>query len=373
MGLEHVRSLRRASLVEVEESEMESAFSAALRLPQLLAPRPLPRLRRPARREVLLALLASAVLGGGFLLFRASSLVAVDQVQISGVRGPESAAVSQALEDAARKMTTMDFSAAELRAAVAQYPVVRSLRVGASFPHRMRIVVQEQLPVARISAAGVHAAVAADGVVLGPALASPSLPDVPVPVVPSVGRRVSGVRLGAYLAVLGAAPAPLLGLVSRIYTGPQGVTVRMANGLLAYFGDGSRPHAKWDSLVTVLTDPTSAGASYVDVRTPERPAAGVASGGVGSAEATGVSASDPTSAALAESLAKAVNGEPGAASTYTQGTASPPSGGGLEPAGGGSEPAQAGSTPSTGMPSTEASSPSATTEAGSEAAPVEGG
>ena len=52
----------------------------------------------------------------------------------------------------------------------------------------------------------------------------------------------------------------------------------MRNGLLVYFGDAARPHAKWLSLARVLADPSSAGASYVDVRVPERPAAGFAGG-----------------------------------------------------------------------------------------------
>ena len=45
----------------------------------------------------------------------------------------------------------------------------------------------------------------------------------------------------------------------------------MRNGLLVYFGDATRPHAKWLSLARVLADPSSAGASYVDVRLPVAP------------------------------------------------------------------------------------------------------
>ena len=52
----------------------------------------------------------------------------------------------------------------------------------------------------------------------------------------------------------------------------------LRGGLLAYFGDATLPHAKWLSLARVLADPSSAGASYVDVRLPERPAAGFAAG-----------------------------------------------------------------------------------------------
>ena len=37
-------------------------------------------------------------------------------------------------------------------------------------------------------------------------------------------------------------------LVERAFKGPKGLTVAMRNGLLVYFGDATRPHAKWLSL-----------------------------------------------------------------------------------------------------------------------------
>lgn len=288
---------------------MESVLAGRLRRPR--ASRSWSgRLRGRLQRRTLLIVLAGAIaLAGAFVLLRSSPLVAVDQVRITGVEGAEAAAVSQALETAAKRMSTLDYSAGELEAAVARYPVVRSLSVSTSFPHRMRIFVSEQPPVARLSAGALRSAVAADGVVLGPSLASRSLPTIPASFIPAVGRHVSDGRLRSYLAVLGAAPAPLLPMVASVFVGQQGLTVKMANGLLVYFGDDSTPHAKWDSLVSVLTAPGSGSASYVDVRLPERPAAGVPSGGTGSGESGQVSASDPTSAALAASLARAVNGE----------------------------------------------------------------
>jgi hypothetical protein len=99
--------------------------------------------------------------------------------------------------------------------------------------------------------------------------------------------------------------------VARAYTGPEGLTVAMRNGLLVYFGDASRPHAKWLSLARVLVSPGAAGAWYVDVRLPERPAAGLSSTSP-AAVSTPVEAgaSDPTAAALAASLASAVEGGP---------------------------------------------------------------
>ncbi len=137
----------------------------------------------------------------------------------------------------------------------------------------------EQLPVAALVTAAGRTAVAADGVVLGPALLSASLPLLDgassgQAVLQSAGQQRPRSPLLACLTVLGAAPAALARAVVRVLPGPDGVTVVMRNGLRAFFGDASRPHAKWLSLANVLADPSSAGASYVDVRVPERPAAG---------------------------------------------------------------------------------------------------
>jgi hypothetical protein len=108
--------------------------------------------------------------------------------------------------------------------------------------------------------------------------------------------------------------------VQSIYYSPRGLTATMRGGLLVYFGDDSQPMAKWLSLARVLADPTSTGASYVDVRVPARPAAGFPEGAApsttpagqvaASGESHGASASTVT--ALAENLEA---GNPGASST----------------------------------------------------------
>ncbi len=123
--------------------------------------------------------------------------------------------------------------------------------------------------------------------------------------------------------MLGAAPRMLLGWVERVYEGREGFTVAMRGGLLLYFGDATRPHAKWRSAARVLADPSSAGATYVDVRAPERPAAGTtAPGGLqGTAAPAQVSASDPTAAALASTLAEAVSGGSSAAGSSSASSA----------------------------------------------------
>ena len=211
--------------------------------------------RRRLRFALLAVLIALPLLGGGWLWFRQSPFVSVQQVQITGVHGREADAVQAALVDAARRMSTLDVSAGALRAAVAPLRVVREVRAIPSFPHGLRIEVIEQLPVAALTVGGSRTAVAADGVVLGPALLSSSLPSVSGAFEPAAGMRLSSPSLLAALTVLGAAPAPLARLVERVFTGPKGLTVAMRNGLLAYFGDASRPHAKWLSLAQVLADP----------------------------------------------------------------------------------------------------------------------
>lgn len=275
------------------------------------------RAHRRLSQGLIAAALAVPLLAGGWLLLRNSPLARVEHVQISGVRGPEARAIDATLTGRAREMSTLNLNAAALQGSVARFRIVRALRVSPSFPHTLRITVIEQPPVAVLSSSGELTAAAADGVVLGPELVSGSLPVIPVASEPLAGGRVSDPHVLAGLEALGAAPRALAAQVAHVDQGPEGLTLLMRGGLRVYFGDGARPHAKWASLAAVLADPGSAGASYIDVRLPERPAAGSAQGGVGSSAAgaagTGtsaapVSASDPGTAALAASLQQAVDG-----------------------------------------------------------------
>ena len=271
----------------------------------LAARAPIGRLSRPlsfalprsaVARRFGIALVVLALLGGGWLLLRKSPLVSVEHVQIAGVQGVDAGPIDAALQGAARGMSTLNVNVAALRAAVARYRVVRELSVSTSFPHGLRIDVVEQLPVAALSVGGVHTAVAADGVVLGPDLLTSVRVPLPAIALAADSRALADLRSGAHspegwvghvenataraeLSVLGAAPRVLLGWVSKVFIGPEGLTVAMRNGVSIYFGDATRPHAKWLSAARVLADPNSAGATYVDVRAPERPAAGTTAAG----------------------------------------------------------------------------------------------
>jgi cell division protein FtsQ len=328
------------------------------------------RRRRRLRLGLLTALVAAPLLVGGWLWLRDSSLVAVERVQISGVRGPEASEIEAALGSAARRMSTLDMQPGALTAAVAPYRVVREVRTSASFPHGLRIRVVEQLPVAALPVAGGRTAVAADGVVLGPALLSGSLPllaaGLSAPNAPRpLGQRVQGATLLASLALLGAAPAPLARSVARVFVGPQGVTAAMHNGLLVYLGDATRAHAKWLSLARVLADQSSAGASYVDVRLPERPAAGFP--GTAAPE-TSAASSQPSSASEPKTAAELAAGLTAALGVSSPGEKSQsPS----EASGAPSEAASGTATPSS--PAGEAEATTSTTPEASTSAPAPGG
>jgi cell division protein FtsQ len=323
------------------------------------------RARRLPVRVAVCAMLSLPLLGGGWLWLRDSSLAAVEHVHIAGVHGAQALQIRRALDAAAERMSTLHLSTGELRAAVARYPQVAALSASASFPHTLSIRVAERTPVAILLGPGVRTAVAADGTVLGGALASASLPTVAVKDSPAPGARLRDASALEAALALGAGPAPLRAHVTRVYEGGEGLTLQMRNGLLVYFGDASQPHAKWLSLARVLASPAAAGALYVDVRLPARPAAGFTRPGSAQASAsalTGAQAgsSDPAAAKLAEQLSREVGGVATAgAATTSSGTGEREGAGSAAGAEGGGESAagqsEASESPSTGTANAEAS------------------
>ncbi len=249
------------------------ACAEALRAP-LAAIRP----RRRLRIALLCAVICAPLLAGGWMWFRGSAFVGVEHVTVTGASGPQARAIDAALAGAAHGMSTLELSTARLQAAVRAFPSVAAVHATASFPHGLRIEVVQRTAVAALVTGGVRTAVSADGIALGTGLLSGALPTVAAVHEPATGARVQGTDQLAELALLGAAPAAFVRHVQSVYTGPRGLSVTMRNGLLVYFGDATRPHAKWLSLARVLGDPSSAGASYVDVRLPSRPAAGFPEG-----------------------------------------------------------------------------------------------
>ena len=220
-----------------------------------------------------MAVLAAATLGGGWLWLRDAPVVAVNDVWVTGITGPDAPAIRAALTDAAHDMTTLHVRNDALRTAVSPFPVVKDLRVETDFPHGMRIAVIEHDAVAAVDIDGARVPVAADGTLLRGRPAGARLVTLQIPSANGGGRLTSR-RGRAAVAVMGAAPLGLRPYVQGIQFGPDGMRVTLRNGPLLEFGDGARARAKWIAAARVLGDPRSAGASYLDVRIPERPVAG---------------------------------------------------------------------------------------------------
>lgn len=224
--------------------------------------------------RVWLALLAgAALLIGGWMWLRESSLASVEDVTVSGLTSKDAPAIRRALTDAAGDMTTLHVRMDTLRTAVAPFPMVKDLRVDASWPHALEIHVIEYRPVAVLVVDGRRIPVAGDGTLLRGELASSELPSVAL-AFPPAGSRVQDPRARAAVAVLAAAPPALRSLVARVRRGPEGIRVHLVNGPQLIFGSPARAAAKWAAAARVLADPSSKGATYVDLRVPERAVAG---------------------------------------------------------------------------------------------------
>ena len=229
------------------------------------------RLPRPHRAGAWLLVVACA-LTVGYLWVRESSLVAVEDVTITGLTGPEAPKLRALLADTARDMTTLHVREEQLREVTEPYAVVKGLEVRTDFPHGMTIVVHEHVAVGAILVDGRRTPVAADGTLLRGA-APGDVPVVPMHV-PATGNRVVDVDALQALRTLGAAPRPLRLRVQKVTLTRDGLLLELERGPELRFGAAERLNAKWAAAARVLADPTSAGATYVDVRYPERPAAG---------------------------------------------------------------------------------------------------
>ena len=238
--------------------------SARLRAPHL------PRL--PLR--LLLALAALAVLGGGgWMWIRDSSLAQVREVEVTGSTSSEEPRIRAALDGAARDMTTLHVREDALKSSVAQFSSVAGIRVETDFPHTLRVRVLEHREVAVLVSGDREIAASGDGLLLRGVVADGDLPVIRIEAAPA-GDRVANANTRTALALAAAAPEVLRRRIDRLWTGPKGMMLTLVDGPDMIFGDASGARRKWLAASRVLADPSSAGATYLDVRIPERVAAG---------------------------------------------------------------------------------------------------
>jgi cell division protein FtsQ len=250
----------------------------------------------PRGRLVAVAVtLVLLLLGGLYLWLRDSSLVSVQQVRVSGVTGDNAHRIAKRLRAAALGMTTLDIDDDALRAAVAEFPEVRGVDAQPDFPHKLRIVVAQRVPVGALQAGNRRIAVASDGTLL-PQERTSSLPAVPVTSLPT-GSRLADPPALRDVAVLAAAPAGLRGRVAQLDKGKGGLRATLRGGGTVVFGGATDLLAKWAAAAAVLRDPSAKGALYLDVRIPYRPVAG---GLPVSPDTTGSTTGDGTTDPLAD-------------------------------------------------------------------------
>ena len=223
------------------------------------------------RRWLLLLLAAGLVLGAGYQFWlRDSTLVAVEDVSVTGLTTKDASRIRLALTSAARSMTTLHVQEDELAGAIRAYPVVRAIEVSADFPHGLSIRVVEHRPVALVDGLPV----AGDGTILRGIPVEGKLPTIPSRGVLR-GSRLTGAAALHAARVAGAAPAALRPRLERVeLRSGDGIVVEVRDGPELVFGDATRVRAKWLAATRVLADPDAAGATYIDVRMPGRPAAG---------------------------------------------------------------------------------------------------
>jgi cell division protein FtsQ len=223
-------------------------------------------------RLIVIAVALVATLAAAFLWLRDSSLVQVRNVDVVGVSSSEGQQVKDALRSAALEMTTLDVHADQLRDAVSGFSSVAGIRVQPHFPHDLTIEVTERQPVAAVDIGGEEIPVGAGGRLMRGVRAG-GLPAIKA-LRFAPGDRLADPQALAEVGLLAEAPEALRAKVARAYSGPKGLTLDLRAGPSLYFGADTDIEAKWKAAAAVLAAPAAAGAVYLDLRVPDRVAAG---------------------------------------------------------------------------------------------------
>ena len=228
------------------------------------------RRRRRLRRTITITVLVLAAVG--FLLLERSSLVALADLEVTGLERLDEAEVLEAA-GVAEGMSVLRIRLGEVEERVVALPLVEAAEAVRVGPLGLRIDVVEAAPAltARFPTASVL--VSEQGLVLGEGEA----PGTPVADVrgrpPEPGETVAASgTLAAAHAVVRSLPGPVLALVGRVeVTAPDDVRLVLENGVEVAWGDASRGDEKARALGAVLEDLAGRSVQLVDVRAPMAP------------------------------------------------------------------------------------------------------
>jgi cell division protein FtsQ len=228
------------------------------------------------RRRLLVAAVVAALLAALYMLWlRDSSLVAVENVTVTGLTGDDADRIRVALASTAETMTTLHVDEARLQDAAAAFPIVARIEASPDFPHGMTVEVIEHRPAALVVAGGRKQPVAGDGSVLAGLPVEGDLPEIDLAVAMPQRQLGPGAARDA-ARVAGMAPPVIARRVDSLSRegGARGVVAELEDGTELVFGTADQLAAKWAAAIRVLADDEAAGATYIDVRIPERPVAG---------------------------------------------------------------------------------------------------
>jgi cell division protein FtsQ len=237
---------------------------------------PLPAWSPRLRRRLLLSALLCGLLALAYMSwFRDSSFVRVERVAVTGLSGTDAPRQRADLIAAAKRMTTLHVDQPALRHALGAGATVEAVRVTTDFPHGLRVDVVEKAPVAVLAYGSQRVAVGSGGVLLPGVEPIPrDLPAVDVGALPS-GQRLGRGRARRLVAAAAAAPVALRARVGRLRElAGKGLVAYLDDGPQVILGSAADLDAKWTAAAAILADGESHGASYIDVRLPDRPVAG---------------------------------------------------------------------------------------------------
>lgn len=228
------------------------------------------RRRRRLRRTV--AVLVVLVVAVGLVLLERSSLVALAEVEVTGLERLDEGDVLAAA-GVQPGMSVLRIRLGAIEEQVGALPLVEHVEVQRVGPLGLRIDVVEAAPALTARFPTSSVLVSEQGLVLGEGEA-PGTPEVEVRGrAPEAGQTVaaSGTLAAAHEVVL-SLPGPMLALVDHArVAAPDDVRLVLTSGVEVVWGDASRGDEKARALGAVLEDLDGRVVQLVDVRAPMAP------------------------------------------------------------------------------------------------------
>ena len=256
------------------------------------------------RRRLLAAVALVAVSVAGFLVLRASSAFAVQDVRVRGVSKSEAAVLRREVREIVGSSSLLALDPDAVAARLRRLPTVEAAWVDRSFPNTLAVRIRPEVPVAVLASPRGPLLVARSGRVIGPAGAASGLPLLAAAgSPPAPGARLEAEAVRRELGVVRALD-PRVGLRLRsVEARPDGLVVRTARGIELRLGDPADAALKLRTAATVMHALRKV--RIIDVSVPTLPAARTDPDAEAAASAVAAGDAATTDAAPADGAARA--------------------------------------------------------------------